>query len=83
MRKNFGAKPILYPQAVFIIGSYDENGNSDAMNAAWGGVAASGTHSQLLERSPLYKKLFETQFTVPVKEDDHGTTDHSFDGRAA
>lgn len=27
MRKNFGAKSILYPQAVFIIASYDENGN--------------------------------------------------------
>ncbi|MBQ2726699.1 MAG: flavin reductase [Clostridia bacterium] len=39
MRKNFGSKPLLYPQAVFIIGSYDENGNPDAMNAAWGGVA--------------------------------------------
>ena len=39
MRKNLGAKPILYPQAVFIIASYDENGNPDAMNAAWGGVA--------------------------------------------
>ena len=39
MRKNFGAKPILYPQAVFIIASYDEKGNADAMNAAWGGVA--------------------------------------------
>ena len=26
MRKNFGAKPILYPQPVFIIASYDENG---------------------------------------------------------
>ncbi|MBQ4578077.1 MAG: ABC transporter ATP-binding protein [Clostridia bacterium] len=48
-----------------------------------GGIAAAGTHSQLLERSPLYKQLFETQFTVPVKEDDHGTTDPSFDGRAA
>lgn len=39
MRKNFGSKPILYPQAVFIIGSYDEDGNANAMNAAWGGVA--------------------------------------------
>lgn len=39
MKKNFGAKPLLYPQAVWIIGSYDENGNADAMNAAWGGVA--------------------------------------------
>ena len=39
MRKNFGAKPILYPQPVFIIGSYDENGKADAMNAAWGGIS--------------------------------------------
>jgi len=39
MRKNFGAKPHLYPQAVFIIASYDENGIPNAMNAAWGGVA--------------------------------------------
>lgn len=39
MRKNFGSKAILYPQPVFIIGSYDENGNPDAMNAAWGGIS--------------------------------------------
>ena len=39
MRKNFGAKPILYPQSVFIIAAYDENGKPNAMNAAWGGVA--------------------------------------------
>ena len=38
MRKNFGAKPICYPQPVFIIASYDENGTPDAMNAAWGGI---------------------------------------------
>ena len=28
MRKNFGAKPYLYPQPVMIIGTYDENGNA-------------------------------------------------------
>lgn len=39
MRKNFGAKPVCYPQPVFIIASYDENGNPDAMNAAWGGIS--------------------------------------------
>jgi flavin reductase (DIM6/NTAB) family NADH-FMN oxidoreductase RutF len=39
MRKNFGAKPILYPQPVFIIAAYDENGKANAMNAAWGCVA--------------------------------------------
>ena len=26
MRKNFGAKPFLYPQPVMILGTYDENG---------------------------------------------------------
>ncbi|MCQ2417680.1 MAG: flavin reductase family protein [Oscillospiraceae bacterium] len=38
-RKNFGAKPLCYPQPVFIIGTYDENGNPNAMNAAWGGIS--------------------------------------------
>ena len=38
MRKNFGAKPYLYPMPVLIIGTYDENGVPNAMNAAWGGI---------------------------------------------
>ncbi len=38
MRKNFGAKPCVYPMPVFIIGTYDENGVPNAMNAAWGGI---------------------------------------------
>ena len=37
-RKNFGVKPWLYPQPVLIIGTYDGDGNPDAMNAAWGGT---------------------------------------------
>jgi flavin reductase (DIM6/NTAB) family NADH-FMN oxidoreductase RutF len=39
MRKNFGAKPMLYPMPVLIIGTYDENGTPNAMNAAWGGIS--------------------------------------------
>lgn len=39
MRKNFGAKPWTYPQAVFIVASYDEDGKPNAMNAAWGGIS--------------------------------------------
>ncbi len=38
MRKNFGSKTWLYPMPVLIIGTYDENGVPNAMNAAWGGV---------------------------------------------
>ena len=39
MRKNFGAKPICYPQPVFILAAYDENDVPNAMNAAWGGIS--------------------------------------------
>lgn len=37
MRKNFGKKPWVYPQPVLMIGTYDENGTPNLMNAAWGG----------------------------------------------
>ncbi len=36
MRKNFGAKPWLYPMPVLIVATYGEDGTPDAMNAAWG-----------------------------------------------
>lgn len=38
-RKSFGAKPYTYPQTVFIIASYDEDGTPCAMNAAWCGIS--------------------------------------------
>lgn len=38
MRKNFGAKTWLYPMPVLIVGTYDEAGAPNAMNAAWGGI---------------------------------------------
>ena len=38
MRKNFGPQSWLYPMPVLIVGTYDENGNPNVMNAAWGGI---------------------------------------------
>ena len=38
MRKNFGSQTWVYPMPVLIIGTYDEGGVPNAMNAAWGGV---------------------------------------------
>ena len=37
-RVDFGAKPLLFPMPVLIIGTYDENGVPNAMNAAWGTI---------------------------------------------
>ena len=39
MRKNFGAKPLSFPQPVFLIGTYNADGTPNAMNAAWGGIS--------------------------------------------
>lgn len=39
MRKNFGAEPWTYPQPVFILAAYGEDGIPNAMNAAWGGIS--------------------------------------------
>ena len=38
MRKNFGAKSWMLPMPVLIVGTYNEDGTPDAMNAAWGGI---------------------------------------------
>ena len=35
--KNFKPKAWMLPQPVLIIGTYNENGIPNAMNAAWGG----------------------------------------------
>lgn len=68
MRKNFGAKALLYPQPVFIIGSYDENGIPNAMNAAWGGISESDEVSLCLSAGHKTVKniLARKAFTVSM-----------------
>lgn len=68
MRKNFGAKPMLYPQPVFIIGTYDENGAPDAMNAAWGGISEADEISLCLSAGhKTVKNILKTgAFTVSM-----------------
>ena len=41
MRKSLGAKTVVYPTPVFIIGTYDKNGKANAMTVAWGGICCS------------------------------------------
>jgi len=41
MKKSIGAKTILYPTPVLIVGTYDKDGKANAMAAAWGGICCS------------------------------------------
>ncbi|MBQ8195954.1 MAG: flavin reductase family protein [Oscillospiraceae bacterium] len=73
MRKNFGAKPMLYPMPVLIIATYDENGTPDAMNAAWGGIAEEDQIFICLDASHKTTKniLQRKAFTVSVADAAH------------
>lgn len=66
MRKNFGKKPWFYPLPVLIIGTYDENGAPDAMNAAYGGLYTSDmVEFSISHGHKTFKNIQQTKaFTV-------------------
>lgn len=70
MRKNFGAKPMIYPMPVLIIGTFDENGVPDAMNAAWGGISEENEISICISADHKTTKniLLNKCFTVSIPD---------------
>lgn len=72
MRKNFGPKEWTYPQPVFIVAAYDENGVPNAMNAAWGGISDTAEISLCLSASHKTVKdlLVHRAFTVSMATED-------------
>ena len=72
MRKNFGAKPFLYPQPVMILGTYDENGKANAMNAAWGGIVGANEIIVDLSAHKTTDNIIKNKaFTVGVVDLEH------------
>lgn len=78
MKKSFGAKTLIYPTPVWVIGTYDKTGKANAMTIAWGGVCSSKppcvavsirgatyTHGNIMERKA---------FTVNVPSASHVKT---------
>ena len=72
-RKSFGAKPLSYPQPVWIIATYDENGIPNAMNAAWGGISEEKEVSVCLSPGHKTCKNFEKTgaFTISMADAAH------------
>ncbi len=68
MRKNFGAKPYTYPQPVFILAAYGEDGTPCAMNAAWGGISDDNELSMCISAGHKTTKniLAKGAFTVSM-----------------
>ena len=41
MKKSLGAKTLVFPTPVWVVGTYDKDGKPNAMTVAWGGVCCS------------------------------------------
>lgn len=72
-RKDFGVKPYTYPQTVFIIASYDENGTPCAMNAAWCGISEANEISMCLSANHKTTEniLNKKAFTISMADKKH------------
>ena len=70
MRKNLKPKAYIYPLPVLIVGTYDENGTPNAMNAAWGTVCDTAQVSICLSAGhKTVKNLLKTKaFTVAIAD---------------
>ena len=71
MRKDFGQKTNLLVYPVLIIGTFDENGNANAMNAAWGGQTDTNRISIALSKHKTTENLLKTgAFSVSFATED-------------
>ncbi|MFW6138341.1 MAG: flavin reductase family protein [Spirochaetota bacterium] len=75
MKKSIGAKTIVFPTPVFIVGSYDNEGRPNVMTAAWSGIccsdppciAVSVRHSRYTHQNIVSRKAF----TINVPSEEH------------
>jgi len=75
--KSFKPNPWMLPMPVLIIGTYDENGKPNAMNAAWGGqwdnheiMISMGSHAttENMNRSGEFTVTFATKDTMVASD---------------
>jgi flavin reductase (DIM6/NTAB) family NADH-FMN oxidoreductase RutF len=75
MKRSLGAKTLVYPTPVFVVGTYDNEGKPNVMTASWGGICCSQppcvavslrkatfTHGNILARKA---------FTISIPSEDH------------
>ncbi len=68
--KSVKKKNICFPESVLIIGTYDEEGNPDAMNAAWGGRSDTDEIAICLSSHQTTDNIFaKGEFTVAFADE--------------
>jgi len=75
MKKSLGAKTLLYPAPVLVVGTYDKAGKANMMTASWGGICCSQPPCvavSLRQATYSYLSLMERKvFTISIPSEDY------------
>jgi flavin reductase (DIM6/NTAB) family NADH-FMN oxidoreductase RutF len=75
MKKSLGAKTIVFPTPVFIVGTYDKENKPNAMSVAWGGISCSDpacVSISVREATYTYANILDKKsFTVNIPSQEH------------
>lgn len=75
MKKSMGAKTLLYPTPVLVVGTYDREGKPNVMTASWGGICCSQPPCvavSLRKATYTHRSIVDRKaFTVSVPSEAH------------
>ena len=75
MKTSMGAKTILYPTPVLVVGTYDQEGRPNAMTVAWGGICCSKPPCVAIsvrKATHTFGNLMEAKaFTISIPSERH------------
>jgi flavin reductase (DIM6/NTAB) family NADH-FMN oxidoreductase RutF len=75
MKTSLGAKALIFPTPVWIVGTYDASGRPNIMAAAWGGICCSRPPCvavSLRKATHTYGSIMERRaFTISVPSETH------------
>ena len=75
MKESLGAKVLVFPTPVWIVGTYNQNGEPNLMTAAWGGVCCSRPpciYVSLRKATYTFGNLLARKaFTISVPGEEH------------
>jgi flavin reductase (DIM6/NTAB) family NADH-FMN oxidoreductase RutF len=75
MNKSLGAKTLIYPAPVLVVGTYDKAGKPNVMTASWGGICCSDPPCvavSLRKATYSYANILERKaFTISIPSEKH------------
>ena len=75
MKQSLGAKPLIYPAPVLVIGTYDQLGKANVMTASWGGICCSQPPCVAVSLRPATYThgniLAKRAFTISIPSEKH------------